>query len=91
MSASPEMTRNESPRKPGRVAHPAGGAEQLLLAAIGELEADAGAVAEVALDRLREPVQVGDRLVEAVAGEQRRAMCSITGRLSTGTIGFGIA
>jgi hypothetical protein len=35
-------------------------------------------------------VQVGDRLAEAVAGQQR-AMCSITGRFSTGTIGFGIA
>ena len=29
-----------------------------------------GAVAEVALDQLREPVQVGDRLGEAMAGEQ---------------------
>ena len=56
--------------EPGGVADPAGGAEQLLLAAVGEVDPEARAVAEVALDQLREPVQVGDRLGEAVAGEQ---------------------
>ena len=70
VSASPAMTRKESPRKLGDVADPARGPEQLLLVAVGELDAELRAVAEVALDRLREPVQVGDRLAEAVAGEQ---------------------
>ena len=54
----------------GRVADAACGAKQLLLAPVGELDAELRPVAEVVLDRLREPVQVGDRLAEAVPGEQ---------------------
>ena len=54
------------------VADTAGRAEQLLLLAVGELDAEPRAVAEGAADRVAEPVQVGDDLVEAVAREQRR-------------------
>ncbi len=45
-------------------ANPAGGPQQLLLVAVGE------ALAEVLADRVREVVQVGDHLLEAVAIEQ---------------------
>ena len=45
-------------------AHAAGGAQQLLLVAVGE------AIAEVLADGVGEVVQVGDHLLEAVAVEQ---------------------
>ena len=49
------------------VADPARGAEQLLLLAVGELDAELGAVPEPVADRVAEPVQVGDDLVQPVA------------------------
>ena len=54
----------------GGVADAARGPEQTVLAAVGELDSAGRPVAEVPLDQLREPVQVGDRLDEAVAAEQ---------------------
>ncbi len=54
----------------GDVADAAGGAEQLLLALVGDLDPERRAVAEPPLDLLREPVEVRDDLVDAVGAEQ---------------------
>ena len=65
VSASPEITRKgSSPKNSAQARTPPGGAEQLGLVAVGQ------AIAEVLPDRVREVVQVGDHLVEAVAVEQ---------------------
>ena len=91
VSASPEITRKALAEEVGDVAHPAGGAEQLLLVAVVELDPEPGAVAEAVADQLREPVQVGDHLGRSRGGAGAARMCSITGRSATGTIGFGIS
>ena len=71
MSASPEMTRKESAEDAADVANAAGGPEQLLLLAEGQLQAESRAVAEALIDRLE--VGVGSRrLAEAVLGAQQR-------------------
>jgi hypothetical protein len=54
----------------GGLADAPGGSQQLLLEAVGQLDPEFRAVAEVVADQLRKPVQVGDRLGEAVAGEE---------------------
>ena len=74
----------------GGVADAAGGAEQLLLLAVGEVDPELGAVAEVVLDLVREQCRLAITSVKPWPASSRR-MCSITGRFSTGTIGFGIS
>ena len=69
----------------GHVAHTAGRAQQLLLEAVLE------AVAEVGADRVRVVVEVGDQLGRSPGAASSPTMCAITGRSSTGTIGFGIS
>ena len=64
--------------------HPARGAEQLLLVAVGE------ALPEVVLDRIGEVVEVRDHILEPVPREQLEDVLH-TGRSSTGTIGFVIS
>src|SRR5260221_1012424 len=54
----------------GGFAHPTRVAQQSLLGTVGQLDPEIRAVAEVRFDQLREPVQVGDRLGEGVAGEE---------------------
>ena len=60
--ASPDTTTtSSSPKKSATLRTPPGGAQQLLLEAVLQ------AVAEVAADRVRVVVEVGDQLVEALA------------------------
>ena len=53
----------------GRV-HTAGRPQQILFEAVAEVDPEIGAVAEVALDRVGEPVEVGDDAGETLAAEQ---------------------
>ena len=76
--------------EPGRVAHAARGPQQLLLVAVGELEAEGEPSPKCS------SIVSGNQCRLAITSPKpcRRAaarMCSITGRLSTGTIGFGIS
>ena len=73
----------------GDVANAARGAQQLVLVAVGELDPERGAVAETIADRAP-GTNAGSRsrCSKPCRGRSRR-MCSITGRLATGTIGFG--
>ena len=87
--ASPEITRKESPRNPRGVANAARGAEQLLLLAVGELDPEPRAVAEVTPDHAPGTSAGWRSPRRSRAGTAAGQMCSITGRLSTGTIGFG--
>ena len=52
------------------VANASRGAEQALLLAVGEVDPERCAVAEMAANRLREPVQVRDHLTHVVARDQ---------------------
>ena len=55
-----------------RLAHPARGAEGLGLVAVGKLDPEPGAVAEVLADRLGPVGEVGDHLGETVLGQEQR-------------------
>ena len=74
VSASPEMTRNDSlsARNFRDLADAAGGAQRLGLLAVAELDPRGRAVAEVLADRLGPVGEVGDHLRETVLGEQPR-------------------
>ena len=54
----------------GDVANAAGGAEELLLLAVGELDPERRAVAEVVADPIAEVGEVGDHLAEAVPARE---------------------
>ena len=56
----------------GDVADAARRAQQLVLVAVGELDPERRAVAEAVADGVREPVQVGDHLAEAVAAQEQQ-------------------
>ncbi len=56
----------------GDVADAAGRAQQLVLVAVGELGSERRAVTEAVADGVREPVQVGDHLAEAVATQEQQ-------------------
>ena len=56
----------------GDVADATSGAEQLVLVAVGELEPEARAIAEVDRGSLREPMEVGDSLGRTRGGGSRR-------------------
>ena len=91
MSASAAMTTNGSAPKNSRTLRtPPAVPSSSLLVAVGELDAERGAVAEVVADRVREPVQVGDTSSNPSRASSAR-MCSMIGRLATGTSGFGIS
>ena len=58
------------PEELAHVAHAAGRTEQLLLVRVREPDAVLATVAEALADQVREVVQVGDHVVEAVPHEQ---------------------
>ena len=87
--ASPEITRKESPRKPAAWRTPPAVPSSCLLLAVGEVDAELASRRRSG--RGSAPgTSAGWRSPRSKpCRESSRAMCSITGRLSTGTIGFG--